>query len=179
MRSNGADWRRPTEHTTTLVASSASLLGANALLQRVLDDDGYVTNVSVAVHATAAAPPSIDAVGPHAYRLSAGRGGVALSGSVAFAPSGRAALSPSFEEAMSASAAAWEAFWMSGGAVDFAGSSDGRAADLEGRLVMSQWAARAHEAGSLPPAETGLTGNSWYARSTDCPTRPPTHAQPT
>ncbi|TYP98420.1 hypothetical protein BC792_10174 [Sphingobacterium allocomposti] len=59
---------------------------------------------------------------------------------------------------------AWKAFWLSGAAVDFAGSTDPRAAELERRVVLSQYLTKVQCGGSNPPQETGLTFNSWYGK---------------
>ena len=45
-----------------------------------------------------------------------------------------------------------------------AGSSDCRAAELERRIVLSQYLTAIQCAGSMPPQETGLTVNSWYGK---------------
>jgi hypothetical protein len=58
----------------------------------------------------------------------------------------------------------WRSFWSDGGAVDFSGSSDPRAAELERRVVLSQYLARINAAGSLPPQEEGLFSNSWNGK---------------
>ncbi len=39
-----------------------------------------------------------------------------------------------------------------------------RADELERRIILSQYLVRVNSAGSLPPAETGLTCNSWYGK---------------
>lgn len=58
----------------------------------------------------------------------------------------------------------WREFWESGAAVDFEGSTDPRAHELERRLVLSQYLTRVQCSGSNPPQETGLTFNSWYGK---------------
>ena len=58
----------------------------------------------------------------------------------------------------------WAAFWKSGGAIDFAGSIDPRAKELERRIILSQWLTKIQCAGDNPPQETGLTYNSWYGK---------------
>jgi hypothetical protein len=63
-----------------------------------------------------------------------------------------------------ASAHAWITYWTVGAAVDFSGSTDPRAAELERRIVLSQYLLRVQEAGNDPPQETGLTYNSWYGK---------------
>ncbi|MEO5910530.1 MAG: hypothetical protein ABIP95_06555 [Pelobium sp.] len=64
----------------------------------------------------------------------------------------------------SANKTAWKNFWESGAAVDFSGSTDKRAFELERRVVLSQYLMRVQEAGHYPPQETGLTYNSWYGK---------------
>ena len=59
---------------------------------------------------------------------------------------------------------AWKKFWNSGGAIDFAGSTDPRAKELERRIILSQYLTRVQCAGDFPPQETGLTYNSWYGK---------------
>jgi protein-glucosylgalactosylhydroxylysine glucosidase len=58
----------------------------------------------------------------------------------------------------------WPSFWLSGGAIDFSGSKDPRAFELERRIILSQYLMRAQEAGYYPPQETGLTYNSWFGK---------------
>ena len=58
----------------------------------------------------------------------------------------------------------WKAFWESGAAVDFEGSTDPRAHELERRLVLSQYLTKVQCGGDNPPQETGLTFNSWYGK---------------
>lgn len=58
----------------------------------------------------------------------------------------------------------WKDFWNSGGAIDFAGSTDPRAFELERRVILSQYLLRAQEASGYPPQETGLTFNSWFGK---------------
>ncbi|MDC7240785.1 MAG: hypothetical protein PQJ50_10535 [Spirochaetales bacterium] len=71
---------------------------------------------------------------------------------------------PSFSSVNSAAAAHWKEFWMSGAAVSFEGSSAPGAMELERRVILSQYLLAIQSLGSLPPAETGLTCNSWYGK---------------
>lgn len=72
--------------------------------------------------------------------------------------------STSVEEITQSSVAGWQQFWVSGGAVDFTGSTDPRAKELERRIVLSQYLTKLQCAGTQPPQETGLTYNSWYGK---------------
>lgn len=71
---------------------------------------------------------------------------------------------PSFTAIQSNSTAAWKKFWESGAAVDFTGSTDPRAHELERRVILSQYLTKIQCTGSIPPQETGLTYNSWYGK---------------
>ncbi|MGN1347216.1 MAG: hypothetical protein ACI4V1_10565 [Eubacteriales bacterium] len=63
---------------------------------------------------------------------------------------------PTEDEAETECAAAWNAFWESGGAIDLSGSRDERWFELERRIVLSQYILRVQSAGSWPSAEAGL-----------------------
>lgn len=69
-----------------------------------------------------------------------------------------------FDQVSAASAAWWVSYWMRGAAVTFEGSSDARAAELERRVVLSQYLTVVNGAGATPPAETGLTYNTWSGK---------------
>jgi len=58
----------------------------------------------------------------------------------------------------------WENYWSCGGFIDFSGSADKRAFELERRIILSQYLIAIQSRGYLPPAETGLTCNSWYGK---------------
>jgi hypothetical protein len=71
---------------------------------------------------------------------------------------------PEYSKVKNASANAWQQFWQTGGAIDFSGSTDKRAFELERRIILSQYQMKAQEAGYYPPQETGLTYNSWFGK---------------
>ena len=83
--------------------------------------------------------------------------------SVGFSPLAMPQL-PGFPEVLASSEKMWNQFWNSGAAVDFTGSTDPRAPELERRVVLSQYLTRAQCASDFPPQETGLTYNSWYGK---------------
>lgn len=58
----------------------------------------------------------------------------------------------------------WRQYWSTGGAIDLSGNSDPRAAELERRIVLSEYVMAVHDAGDYPPQETGLGVNSWYGK---------------
>jgi protein-glucosylgalactosylhydroxylysine glucosidase len=59
---------------------------------------------------------------------------------------------------------AWKGFWMRGGAIDFAGSTDPRAFELERRMILSRYLTKIQCVSENPPQETGLTYNSWFGK---------------
>ncbi|WP_293878405.1 hypothetical protein [Sphingomonas sp. UBA978] len=83
---------------------------------------------------------------------------------VAFAPRAEAPRLPGFAAMPDAVAAHWRQFWTRGAAVDFTGSSDPRASELERRVVLSQYLSAINGAGTLPPQEEGLFSNSWFGK---------------
>lgn len=70
----------------------------------------------------------------------------------------------SFSETFQCSSDSWHRFWEEGGAVDFSLCKDGRARELERRVVLSQYLLAIQCAGATPPQETGLTMNSWFGK---------------
>ncbi|WP_281228676.1 hypothetical protein [Flavobacterium aquiphilum] len=71
---------------------------------------------------------------------------------------------PSFLDIENSSIAGWKHFWESGAAVDFSGSTDPRANELERRVILSQYLTKVQCTGKVPPQETGLTYNSWFGK---------------
>lgn len=69
-----------------------------------------------------------------------------------------------FEALIENSKEKWKLFWTSGAAVDFSGSTDKRAFELERRVILSQYLTKIQCTSANPPQETGLTYNSWYGK---------------
>jgi hypothetical protein len=132
-------------------------------LQRTLDDSKYFVTVN---WPGAGILPS---VAPHDFRLKAGDGDT-LAFVCTFSAEDvpwaqyRLLATSSFDDVRAASAAAWQDYWTHGGMVDLSGSADPRAAEIERRIVLSQYLMKVNFAGSFPPAETGLTCLSWYGK---------------
>lgn len=150
---SGGDWNAPERHQT-----QPSQHGPRrADLLRTLDADRY--HVAVAWSPEGA----LQEVGPHSFVVMPGAGQKAIECAVAFSQGPLGDL-PTVAETASACRAHWERFWSAGGAIDLSGSADPRAAELERRIVLSQYLTAIQCAGSLPPQETGLTFNSWYGK---------------
>ncbi|MFC0215762.1 glycoside hydrolase family 65 [Paenibacillus chartarius] len=145
------DWDNDGRHTTELVEA----VSGGALLARTMDDDRYQVRWSWNAG-------RLERTGAHEFTLLPDTG-AALECSIGFAL--QTPQTPSFGDIVNASEEHWEAFWLSGAAIDFAGSADPRAFELERRVVLSQFLCAMHSGGSLPPQETGHMYNSWFGKS--------------
>jgi hypothetical protein len=150
-----ADWRSPERHRTQLV----KLTPSRALLHRRLDDDQYF----VLINAEGAASLEEEKEGGHELFLRQSSGS-RLDFVAAFSPLSIGGRPPNARATFDASAAHWQRFWGTGGAVELADSRDRRAPELERRVVLSQYLTAIQCSGRLPPQETGLTVNSWYGK---------------
>lgn len=158
-----ADWDHPDRHTTTALAESDPDRHAVTFL-REQDETNY--RVRLATTGT------IEPLDDHGFRISADGPTIdivleALPGSDDADHWQQAAAGdrlPMPSEVVASSQQTWEAFWLSGAALDLGACSDPRADELERRIVLSQYLTRAQSAGSTPPAETGLTQNSWAGK---------------
>ena len=148
------DYTHPDAHKSAILSQKAG----SALLSHQLDTTTYFVALNWAQEAKLAAGR------PHEYILTPGRAGTTLELGCQFAPLKGKALAPTFAATRANSQQQWAAFWRSGGAVDFSGTTDPRARELERRIVLSQYLTKIHNAGSQPPQETGLLLNSWYGR---------------
>jgi hypothetical protein len=105
----------------------------------------------------------LTAEGAHHFRLLDG-GDDVLEFSTLFAPSEVPEVLPVFDETAQNNELAWLDYWSNGGMVDFSECTDPRARELERRVVLSQYLTKIQSTGTLPPAETGLTYNSWFGK---------------
>lgn len=149
-----SDWSHPEAHTTKVTGEGASRLDVS----RQLDETRYVAAVQAdrAVDFTAA--------GPHAFVVAPKAKGRTLGLEVAFSRTPLPKTLPSVTVADAATRAHWKSYWTQGAAVDFAGSTDPRAAELERRVVLSQYLMALNGAGEVPPQEEGLFSNSWNGK---------------
>jgi hypothetical protein len=149
----GVNYTHTAQHQTTLSQPN----GNSAVFKRQLDSEIYFTDLNWDGAAV------VSKLADHDYELSPA-GGASFEFSALSSTEEPKAKIPAFADVQKSSVAGWEKFWLSGGAVDLSGSTDSRAAELERRIILSQYLLRAQEAGSNPPQETGLTYNSWYGR---------------
>ncbi|MDR1588511.1 MAG: hypothetical protein LBS57_13740 [Treponema sp.] len=165
-KKTGADFNVPRRHTTRLEGGTGEAL----VLEREMDSTRYRVTVALAGALFSGEP---DSQAAHTLRFSARTQTLELA--VHFEPlcipaadidrkAAEARRPPSFAEARSACLRFWQNYWTSGGAIDFSESSDRRAGELERRIVLSRYLTAIQSRGVLPPAETGLTCNSWYGK---------------
>ncbi len=148
-----SDWRKPERHFTRIVARR----DRSVALARTLDGDSY----HVFIHWSGDA--RFVQHGPHSFGLEpAGRGSFAFS--VRFSAKADPGVAPPAQATFEAARDHWHRFWLSGGAVDLSQSSDPRARELERRIVLSRYLTAIQCRQSIPPAETGLTCNSWFGK---------------
>ncbi|HKE97153.1 MAG TPA: hypothetical protein VKB34_22780, partial [Povalibacter sp.] len=149
-----ADWNHPERHRTIERARDARGIA----LERQIDDTRYY------VKAVADRDVSVTAAGSHTFRIAPQGQGSSLTLQVLFAPQPLKASLPEAGAARDAVTARWRKFWTDGAAVDFSGSTDPRAHELERRIVQSQYLTALNAAGTVPPQEEGLFSNSWNGK---------------
>ncbi|MEI7025048.1 glycoside hydrolase family 65 [Paenibacillus sp. y28] len=171
-KSISLNWNHASGHRTQLEQTSP----ASARWTRQLDEDGYQVaavwtqgylhqesehRFVLRTGESLSGQLSDQAHAPKASEASA----AVLELSFGFSPGQDRVLElTTFNDIAAASKSHWARFWTEGGAVDFSGSTDPRAVELERRVVLSQFNLALHSAGSLPPQETGLMYNSWYGK---------------
>jgi hypothetical protein len=173
-KKSGADFTVPSKHRTAVVQKTSRYLR----LERVMDAVSYGLTAGF----SGIPPEGLPGAGPlpaHTLVFGGPRGGAGVW-ELAFrfeplcVPALEGVWEPletaagpeplSFARAREECAAFWSAYWNDGGAVDFSGSADPRAGELERRLVLSQYLTAVQSRGKFPPAETGLSCNSWYGK---------------
>ena len=150
----GAKWSDENKHHSAILLSHSN----GAVLLHRLDTTKYYIGFDWSGDATVTEKKQ------HQFEITPASSSDSFSFSAKF-NSGRDFNSlPSYVEAKLSSEQEWTSYWKSGGAIDFAGSKDKRANELERRIVLSQYQLRVQEAGAFPPQETGLTYNSWFGK---------------
>ncbi|PZE37120.1 hypothetical protein [Curtobacterium sp. MCPF17_031] len=149
------DWAHPDRHLTDVLPSDTG----RTRLRREIDGTTYDVLLD---HGSAGLTAAAE---PHTFELSSYAQRIEIVAT--FSPD--AADEPAdervpFSVVAADSAEHWAEFWQSGAAIDFTGSTDARADELERRVVLSQYLTAVHAAGTLPPQETGLVTNSWQGK---------------
>ncbi|WP_346238828.1 hypothetical protein ABDK00_005265 [Niabella insulamsoli] len=148
----GNNWGNDDQHQSSIVSSATG----KATIQHLLDTTHYYLQSRWSGTAV------LKEKQPHYFILTPARAD-SFEYSCLFAPEARE-IQPSFASTRLSSLQGWAQFWNSGGAIDFSGSTDKRAFELERRIILSQYLTRIQCADNYPPQETGLTYNSWYGK---------------
>ncbi|HEX2101672.1 MAG TPA: hypothetical protein VHF69_13450, partial [Candidatus Synoicihabitans sp.] len=149
------DWSEPASHQTESTPRGAQRVD----FERQRDEMKYHATLTWSEGTVLNAGDS-----SHTFVLEARPTAETLEFQLFFAPAALPIELPNGAATRTAAAAHWNAFWKLGGAVDFTGSTDPRAAELERRIVLSQYLTAVQFGGPTPPAETGLTASSWYGK---------------
>jgi len=150
---SGYNFLSPEKHTTELLSDTNNI----SLFRRSQDNDSY----NVLFSRTGG---NISKVSKHVYYIEPQVTDSVFSFSCHFLSDPGTGYARTFEEVQTECNKSWNDFWLSGGAVDFSECTDPRAEELERRVILSQYLTRIQCSGKFPPAETGLTYNSWYGK---------------
>jgi protein-glucosylgalactosylhydroxylysine glucosidase len=150
----GANWKNADRHQSFIVTNRPG----NLAIQHQLDLDKYF------VHMVWSGNAKVDEKEAHYFTITPGADKNQFAFSTRFTPVQPTSVLIPFEAVRQNSEITWQQFWNSGAAIDFKGSTDPRAFELERRIILSQYQLRVQEAGYFPPQETGLTYNSWFGK---------------
>jgi hypothetical protein len=148
-----ADWSSPDKHSSDIISRSEH----SVAIKRTLDADQYFVTIrwdgiaeftQIAKHSFLLLPS-----GKNQFEFSFRFSRVEIQD-----------FGSSEQQTFEASRIHWRNFGETGGAVDLSLCKDSRAHELERRIVLSLYLTAVQCAGLLPPAETGLTFNSWYGK---------------
>lgn len=150
----GNNWSNNNKHHSQVVAQSAD----GAVIKRQIDSAVYYTSFSWKGKA------QLIQKQVHYFTITPSKTNQVFSFSCLFSQQKSYQAVPSFALSQQNSHEQWKAFWMNGAAVDFAGSTDKRAFELERRIILSEYLTKIQCSGDFPPQETGLTYNSWFGK---------------
>ncbi|MDR2730209.1 MAG: hypothetical protein LBB81_04850 [Treponema sp.] len=158
-KKTGADFSLPHKHSTRLYRNNA------VKIERELDGTLYTVTVDGGGFTAFLETEHTVVLVPHSEKIEFSLRFEPLRVPVFdHQPSLTACKRQGFDDAKEKCAAFWEKYWNSGGFIDFSGSKDNRAPELERRITLSQYLVAIQSRGRLPPAETGLSCNSWYGK---------------
>lgn len=146
---DGCNWVLNDKHSTDIVGKSAN----SVVLKRTIDQTMYFVTINWTGKA------SFIEKSKNLFQLTAREKSLEL-----FVQFTEQKVESKSDDLFATSQSYWNKFWNNGGIVDFTGSTDPRASELERRVVLSQYLLAIQSSGSTPPQETGLTYNSWYGK---------------
>ncbi|GGX78566.1 hypothetical protein GJV26_04355 [Massilia dura] len=146
------DWSQPDGHRTKVLEQT----GRRLVVEHTRDASRYAMTLASGTPLTIAHP------GAHVFEITP-KSGETLELTISFVRDGIAP-APAAASVFKTGSAFWDRFWRSGAAIDFAGSTDPRAAELERRVVLSQYLAAIQLGDEMPASESGLTTSTWYGK---------------
>ena len=149
----GTNYTNDDQHSSYISESTNN----SATIIHVLDTTKYFVNFSYA-------NADVKQTGPHYFKIQPSANSDHFEFTCGFQPKGSAVVLPSYLQTKTNNLSSWQNFWQKSAMVDFSGSTDPRAFELERRIILSQYLIKIQETGSNPPQETGLTYNSWYGK---------------
>jgi hypothetical protein len=149
----GTNYDHADKHQSTIIQNT----NTKASLLHRLDTTNYYVSLSYA-------SATITNQGPHYFAITPASTNKTFEFSCRFSSKVNPSPVPSFTQTQANNLQSWKRFWTSTAAVDFSGSTDKRAFELERRIILSQYLIKIQETGSNPPQETGLTYNSWFGK---------------
>ncbi len=147
-------WNKPDAHSTDIIKRAENY----AELKRVVDSSSYF------VFLNWSAKSNFKKIKKHYFLLTPDKDYDYFEFSFGFSNNKIIKNIPGFKDTYTSSIENWKRFWTEGGAVDFSGSTDPRANELERRIILSQYLTAIQFAGNFPPQESGLTLSSWYGK---------------
>jgi len=150
----GYDWDSPSKHQSEIVVQQDH----SARINRSLDATSYVVGMNWTGAAHLIQKKS------HTFEIDPEDNQEIFEYSISFSPDNFHNTILNYKHTEENSKQQWQAYWNSGGVIDFSDCTDPRALELERRVVLSQYLMKIQCSGSLPPQETGLTFNSWYGK---------------
>jgi protein-glucosylgalactosylhydroxylysine glucosidase len=150
---NGYDFNSPEKHVTRIISGNVT----ETIFERIQDSDKYYVKL---LHKGSKVKQSSQ----HLFLIEPDPADSIFEFSCSFSKELDDTEPVDFTSTQEAGRVSWEKFWTEGGAVDFSGCTDPRAFELERRVILSQYLTKIQCSGSFPPAETGLTYNSWFGK---------------
>ncbi|MFV0606818.1 MAG: hypothetical protein ACK5NK_13365 [Niabella sp.] len=150
----GTNWTNDDKHHSSIIAKNKN----KAVIKHQLDTTTYY------VSATWNNAGNILQQQPHYFLFTPDNKKKGFGLSVQYSKQQKSIFPEDFMKMSIRSENSWKKFWNGGGAIDFSGSTDKRAFELERRIILSQYLTRIQCADDSPPQETGLTYNSWYGK---------------
>lgn len=153
IEKNASNWKAKEEHKTILFKKSNN----NYNFIRLIDKENYFINFK------SSTTGDFSKIAEHKYLFNTNAAS-SFSFVINFSKNKNLDSLLTFTEAEKKCKKNWENYWQNGGIIDFSKTDNKRAKKLEKRIILSQYLTAVQCSGTLPPAETGLTANSWYGK---------------